>query len=121
MVGVSTTCERVRDATGRDTDRAYPSLIAPLACARSVEWLAPLAATFAGAAVFVGADETIVSEDQLLLDAFRQLLLQIGGANIASADRAVEPAYFVVARRRKSVSARFSSARRGRDPTNDSD
>jgi hypothetical protein len=35
------------------------------------------------------------------LAAFRRLLLQIGGANIAGADRAVEPAYFVVARRRK--------------------
>src|ERR671910_853965 len=34
-------------------------------------------------------------------DAFRRLLLQIGGANIADADRAVEPGYFVVARRQK--------------------
>jgi hypothetical protein len=98
--------------------------------ARCVEWLAPLAASNGSlrslrcsleAAVFVGSDETIVSEDQLLLDAFRRLVLQIGGANIASADRAMEPAYFVVARRRKSVSAPSSSARRRRDPTNDSD
>jgi len=36
-----------------------------------------------------------------LLDAFRRLLLQIGGANIAGADRALERAYFVVGRRRK--------------------
>ena len=65
------------------------------------------------AAVFVGSDETIVSEHQLLLDAFRRLVLQIGGANIASADRAVEPAYFVVARRRKSVcSLLLNTARR---------
>jgi hypothetical protein len=41
-----------------------------------------------GAAVFVESDETTVSENQLILDAFRRLLLQIGGANIAGADRA---------------------------------
>jgi hypothetical protein len=35
------------------------------------------------------------------LDGFRRLLLQIGGANIASADRALEVAYFVVARGRE--------------------
>jgi hypothetical protein len=35
------------------------------------------------AAVFVGSDETTVSENQLCLDVFRRLLLQIGGANIA--------------------------------------
>jgi hypothetical protein len=35
------------------------------------------------------------------LEAFRRLRLQIGGANIAGADRAVEPAYFGVARRPK--------------------
>jgi len=54
-----------------------------------------------GAAVFVGSDETIVSKSGSLLDAFRRLLLQIGGANIAGADRALERAYFVVGRRRK--------------------
>jgi hypothetical protein len=43
------------------------------------------------AAVFVGSDETIVSENRLFLEAFRRLLLQIGGANIASADRALLP------------------------------
>jgi hypothetical protein len=36
----------------------------------------------------------------LFVDAFRRLLLQIGGANIASEDRAFKLAYFVVARRR---------------------
>jgi hypothetical protein len=50
------------------------------------------------AAVFVGSDETILlGKVGSVLDAFRRLLLQIGGANIASADRAVERAYFVVA------------------------
>src|SRR4051794_4001794 len=52
------------------------------------------------AAVFVGSDETSVSQDQLC-EAFRRLLLQIGGADTASADRASEHAYFVVARGRK--------------------
>jgi hypothetical protein len=41
-----------------------------------------------GAAVFVGSDETNVSENRFAIDAFRRLLLQIGGANIAGADRA---------------------------------
>ena len=36
-----------------------------------------------GAAVFVRSDETIVLVNQLCFDAFRRLLLQIGGANIA--------------------------------------
>jgi len=36
-----------------------------------------------------------------VLDAFRRLLLQIGGANIAGADRASEAGYFVVARGRE--------------------
>jgi hypothetical protein len=39
-----------------------------------------------GAAVFVGSDETIVSQISSLLEAFHRLLLQIGGANIAGAD-----------------------------------
>ncbi len=52
------------------------------------------------AAVFVASDETTLLETQLALARFRRLLLQIGGANIASADRAFELAYFVVARRR---------------------
>jgi hypothetical protein len=39
-------------------------------------------------AVFVESDETTVSQISPVLDAFRQLLLQIGGANIAGADRA---------------------------------
>jgi hypothetical protein len=56
---------------------------------------------FAGAAVFVGSAETIMSVSSSVLEAFRRLLLQIGGANIAGADRAVEAAYFVVTRRRK--------------------
>jgi hypothetical protein len=54
------------------------------------------------AAVFVESDETTVLNNQLCrLEAFRRLLLQIGGANIASADRALNAAYFVVARGRK--------------------
>jgi len=41
------------------------------------------------ATVFVRSDETIVLDNQpLFLEAFRRLLLQIGGANIAGADRA---------------------------------
>jgi hypothetical protein len=58
---------------------------------------------FAGAAVFVGSAETIMSVSSSVLEAFRRLLMQIGGANIAGADRAVEAAYFVVTRRRKRV------------------
>jgi hypothetical protein len=54
-----------------------------------------------GAAVFVGSDKTIVSENCSVLESFRRLLLQIGGANIAGADRAFQLAYFVVARGRK--------------------
>jgi hypothetical protein len=45
---------------------------------------------FAKAAVFVGSDETIVSQISSVLEAFRWLLLQIGGANIAGADRALK-------------------------------
>jgi hypothetical protein len=41
-----------------------------------------------GAAVFVGSDEMSVQETAAF-DAFPRLLLQIGGANIASADRAL--------------------------------
>jgi hypothetical protein len=44
-----------------------------------------------GAAVFVESDETAISEESPLSDAFRRLLLQIGGANIASADRTWSP------------------------------
>jgi hypothetical protein len=44
-----------------------------------------------GAAVFVGSDETIVSQISSVLEAFHRLLLQIGGANIAGADRAWQP------------------------------
>src|SRR5215207_1855522 len=65
-----------------------------------------------GAAVFVGSDETTIHENSSVLDGFRRLLLQIGGANIASADRA-----FVarLLRRRsvtRSMSPPSSSARR---------
>jgi hypothetical protein len=42
-----------------------------------------------GAAVFVGSDETQTSEIKPVLDVFLRLLLQIGGANIAGADRAL--------------------------------
>ena len=54
-----------------------------------------------GAAVFVGSDETIVSGINSVLDAFCRLLLQIGGANIVRADRALERTYFVVTWGRK--------------------
>jgi len=40
-----------------------------------------------------------VSKNQLSFEPFRRLLLQIGVVNIAGADRAMQPAYFVVARR----------------------
>jgi hypothetical protein len=52
-----------------------------------------------GAAVFVESDETILHENSSVLDGFRRLLLQIGGANIAHGSRR-EAAYFVVVRRR---------------------
>jgi hypothetical protein len=81
---------------GRD-----PYLIAPLACARCVEWLAPLAAMFARSRLFVGSDETIVSEDQLLLDAFVGSSCRSAALRSLRANRAVEPAYFVVARRQE--------------------
>jgi hypothetical protein len=46
---------------------------------------------FAGAAVFVGSDETMIAlENQPRIEALRRLLLRLGGANIASADRAPE-------------------------------
>jgi hypothetical protein len=45
-------------------------------------------------------------------EAFRRLRLQIGGANIAGADRALERAYFIVARGRRNVSPPSSSAQR---------
>ena len=48
-----------------------------------------------GAAVFVGSDETAVSRISAGLRFVRRLRLQIGGANIAGADRAFEPADFV--------------------------
>jgi hypothetical protein len=43
------------------------------------------------AAVFVGSDETRSQQISSVLDTFRPLLLQIGGANIAGADRAWQP------------------------------
>src|SRR6185436_6575282 len=52
------------------------------------------------AAVFVESDGTAVSESWLCSHAFRRLLLQIGGASIAGADRALLATFFVVARRR---------------------
>jgi hypothetical protein len=58
------------------------------------------------AAVFVESDKTTLDMASAGYNAFRRLLLHLGGANIAGADRAVEPAYFVDARRRKSGSAR---------------
>jgi hypothetical protein len=49
----------------------------------------PLAAMFAGEPL-ISSDPTKRSWDKstLIFDAFRRLLLQIGGANIAGADRA---------------------------------
>jgi hypothetical protein len=47
------------------------------------------------AAVFVESDETTVSESQLGFCTLRRLLLQLGGANIAGTDRAVEAAPFL--------------------------
>ena len=45
-----------------------------------------------GAAVFVESDETTIFSDlSSVLDSFRRLLLQIGGANIAGAGRASSP------------------------------
>src|SRR3954453_7140770 len=56
---------------------ARSELIASLASARCVRWLAPLAAMFAGgAAVFVGSDETMDLTSSSVLEAFRRLLLQ---------------------------------------------
>jgi hypothetical protein len=43
------------------------------------------------AAVFVGSDEKLSRRISSARDAFRRLLLQIGGANIAGADRAWQP------------------------------
>ena len=59
------------------------------------------------AAVFVGSDETMCRRFSSVLDTFRRLLLQIGGANIGRGSR-VQPAYFVVVRRGKNASARSS-------------
>jgi hypothetical protein len=49
-----------------------------------------------------------------VLDTFRRLLLQIGGANIGARGSRLVAAYFVVAGRRKSMSAHSSSAQRHR-------
>jgi hypothetical protein len=68
------------------------------------------------AAVFVKADEMTVPADLLQSHAFRRLLLQIGGANIADRGSRRTTAYFIVARRRKDVSAHSSSAQRRRNP-----
>jgi hypothetical protein len=52
---------------------------------------------FAGSRVFVGSDETIWRTiSSFLLAAFRRLLLQIGGANIAPRGSRLAAAYFVV-------------------------
>jgi hypothetical protein len=61
-------------------------------CARCISWLASLAAIFAGKPPS-SSDPTNgrVGESAHFSDAFRRLLLQIGGASIASVDRADEP------------------------------
>jgi hypothetical protein len=63
--------------------------------------LAPLAAMFAGEPPSSSKPtKTPVSDDHLHSQAFRRLLLQIGGGeHRGRADRAVKPTYFVVARR----------------------
>ena len=60
----------------------------------------------------------IVSPISSVLDSFRRFLLQIGGANIAGADRAFKPAYFVVARRQKACPLAPPQHGGGRDPGN---
>jgi hypothetical protein len=51
-----------------------------------------------------------------VLNAFRRLLLQIGGANITSADRALKRTYFVVVRGRKASPLPPSQPGAWRDP-----
>jgi len=68
------------------------------------------------AAVFVGSDETTVSETGSARDAFRRPLLQIGGANIAGPDRALGAAYFVVTPGRKTCPSLLLSTPE-RDPS----
>jgi len=65
--------------------------------------LAPLAAIFAGEPPSSSHPTKTSLPEQLDLDGFRRLLLQIGGANIAGADRAYYAAYFVVTRRGKNA------------------
>jgi hypothetical protein len=68
-----------------------------------------------GAAVFVGSEETIVSQISSVLEAFHRLLLQIGGVNIVGADRAWQPPTSSSLGDKK-VSRHSSLARRRRDP-----
>jgi len=70
-------------------------LIAPLGYRSLYPMLASLAAMFAGEPPSSSVRRNDVLESQLRFGAFRRLLLQIGGANIAGADRALEHAYFV--------------------------
>jgi len=53
------------------------------------------------AAVFVGSDETIVSKNSSVFEAFRRLVLQSGVANIAGAGSRGVVAFFVVSRGRR--------------------
>src|SRR5215218_1743940 len=62
-----------------------PRLIAPLAGARSVQLLASLAAMFAGEPPSSSnPTKRLSSRMSSLLESFRRLLLQIGGANLAA-------------------------------------
>jgi hypothetical protein len=65
-----------------------------------------------GAAVFVASDETLFWRVASVFDPFRRLLLQIGGANIAGADRALLPPTSSSRGDGKTVSPSSSSARR---------
>jgi hypothetical protein len=70
------------DADILDCSARWRSLYLMARCARcDVRW---------ETAVFVASDETTASDNQSALDAFRRLLLQIGGANVTGADRATK-------------------------------
>jgi hypothetical protein len=58
------------------------------------------------AAAFVEPDETSVSQNQLGSRCLSSALLQVGGANIAGAGRALKAAAFLTLSQTKNVSAR---------------
>ena len=70
--------------------------------ARCVQWLAPLAAMFVGEPPSSSyPTKRSCAQPAPPRTPSRRLLLQIGGANVAGADRALDAAYFVVARGRE--------------------